>query len=222
LSNGLPKAIRFDRDTRFVGTHSNQEYPSAFVRYLHCVGIEPIICPPHRPDRGCFVERLNRSYSHECLKVKRPADSGQGREVTAAWKHHYNLERPNQALACGNRPPRVAFSALPALPTVPLIVDPDRWLARLDGHYFSRKVGSGGKVSVDRWNYYIQSQLVGQPVALKVEARTKEFVVYQGPRILKRLAIKGLHRQAIGYEQYLGLIIREARTEQAYRFKKTA
>jgi hypothetical protein len=54
-SNGLPKALRFDRDTRFVGTHSNQDYPSAFVRYLHCIGIEPIICPPHRPDLNCFV-----------------------------------------------------------------------------------------------------------------------------------------------------------------------
>lgn len=113
-ANGLPKAIRFDRDTRFVGTHSNQDYPSAFVRYLHCVGIEPIICPPHRPDLNCFVERLNRSYSHECLKVFKPADCGQGRELTATWQQHYNFERPNQALACGNRPPRVAFAELPA------------------------------------------------------------------------------------------------------------
>ena len=41
----------------------------------------------------------------------------QTREVTAAFREHYNRERPNQALTCGNRPPLVAFPALPPRPT---------------------------------------------------------------------------------------------------------
>jgi hypothetical protein len=37
------------------------------------------------------------------------------REVTDAFLLHYNTERPNQAISCGNRPPRVAYPELPTL-----------------------------------------------------------------------------------------------------------
>ena len=40
---------------------------------------------------------------------------------------------PNQARSCGNRPPRVAFPALPPRPAVPAEVDPDGWLRLVDG-----------------------------------------------------------------------------------------
>lgn len=74
-------------------------------------------------------------------------------------------------------------------------------------------------MSIDRWDYYIQRQLAGQPVALKVDVKAKEFVVYHGQHLLKRLAIKGLHRQEMGYEQYLESICKEARTEQQHKLK---
>ena len=43
-------------------------------------------------------------------------------------QYFYNYYRPNQAKSCGNRPPRLAFPDLPALPAVPEKIDPDRWL----------------------------------------------------------------------------------------------
>src|SRR4051794_32044247 len=55
-----------------------------------------------------------------------------------AYREHYNYQPPNQALSCGNRPPRVAFPALPARPSVPLLVDPDTWLETIDGRGYVR------------------------------------------------------------------------------------
>ena len=49
----------------------------------------------------------------------------------------------------GNRPPRVAFPTLPELPTVPDLVDPDRWLQVRDGLHLVRKVRRDGSVRVD-------------------------------------------------------------------------
>jgi hypothetical protein len=53
--HGLPASITFDRDTRWVGSASGRDFPSAFVRFLLCLGIQPTICPPHRPDKNDLV-----------------------------------------------------------------------------------------------------------------------------------------------------------------------
>jgi hypothetical protein len=100
--------------------------------------------------------------------------------VTNNYTHHYNYERPNQALSCGNQPPRVAFPQLPARPSIPLIVDPDAWLRMVDGRAYVRKVRTNGSVLVDEVPYYIAQDLAGQDVALRVEAATRAFVVAQG------------------------------------------
>ena len=61
LLNGLPRRLRIDRDARLVGSWSNDGYPSALVRFLLCLGVEPVICPPRRPDLKPFVERCIRT-----------------------------------------------------------------------------------------------------------------------------------------------------------------
>ena len=147
--HGLPASITFDRDTRWVGSASGRDFPSAFVRFLLCLGIQPIICPPHRPDLNAFVERYHRSLKQECLLVTRPHSLEEVREVNAAFVLHYNQERPNQALTCGNRPPRVAFPSLPALPSTPGLVDPDVWLRHVHGQHYIRKVRHNGTVLLD-------------------------------------------------------------------------
>ncbi len=54
---GRPKRLTFDRDPRWVGSASGRDFPSALVRFLLCLGIEPQICPPHHPQANAFVER---------------------------------------------------------------------------------------------------------------------------------------------------------------------
>jgi hypothetical protein len=50
LQHGKPDSIPLDRDTRWVGSASGRDFPSAFLRFLLCLKIAPNVCPPHRPD----------------------------------------------------------------------------------------------------------------------------------------------------------------------------
>jgi transposase InsO family protein len=97
-AHGLPEEVTVDRDPRFVGSASGRDFPSPFVRFLTCLGVAVRVIPPDRPDVNAFVERFNGTYKRECLLIHRPATVEQAREVTAAFRGHYNGERPNQAL----------------------------------------------------------------------------------------------------------------------------
>jgi len=123
---GLPAMLTFDNDPRLVGSPSGRDFPSALVRFLLCVGVEPNVIPPHRPDLNPYVERFHRTLSQECLQVHRPGTHEQVYEATLAFVPHDHDERPNQARSCSNRPPRVACPEFPTLPAVPEMVDPDR------------------------------------------------------------------------------------------------
>jgi len=85
-----------------VGSPQGSDFPAALVRFGACLGIEIHICDPHHPQQNAFVERFHRTYQQECLAVQRPTNLEQSREVTQEFGHHYNFERPNQALSCGN------------------------------------------------------------------------------------------------------------------------
>jgi hypothetical protein len=156
---GLPAMLTFDRDPRWVGSASGRDFPSALRRFLLCLGIEPTICPPRRPEKNCYVERYHRSYNQECLLVHRPATLQEVREVTEQFMHHYKSERPHQGRSCQDQPPPVAFPTLPKLPPLPDQVDPDRWLQSIHGHAFARRIGSDGCVEVDEEPYYIKQAL---------------------------------------------------------------
>jgi hypothetical protein len=90
-----------------------------------------------------------------------PADVVSRTSVTSSFQQHYNYERPNQAITCGNQPPRLAFPALPLRPALPHTIDPDRWIEVLDGHRYVRKVNANGSVSVDQASYYIDQTRAG-------------------------------------------------------------
>jgi hypothetical protein len=152
---GVPRRMTFDRAPRWVGSPSGRDFPSALVRRLRCLGIEPQVCPPHRPDRNAFVERYHRAYREACWRVLRPGPEGEVREATEAYRLHYHTERPHQGRSCGHVPPRVAFPTLPTLPALPEVVDPDRWLDALDGQAFARTVRPNGTVRVDLHPSYV-------------------------------------------------------------------
>ncbi len=216
-TSGLPPILTFDRDPRWVGSSSGRDFPSALRRFLLCLGIEPHICPPQRPDKNAFVERYHRSYNQECLQVHRPSTLQEVREVTERFVQHYNEERPHQGRSCKNQPPRVAHPTLPILPAVPETVDPDRWLQRLHGQAFARRIGSDGCVDVDLEPYYIKQALAGQSVVLLVNAHEKLFEVWHGGALIKQLPIKGLHGEVLPFDRYVTLIKQEARSEQRRR-----
>jgi transposase InsO family protein len=211
---GLPYRITFDRDPRFVGGATGRDFPSPLMRFLLCLGIHPNVCPPHRPDKNAFVERFHRTYNQECLQVSRPQTLEQVREVTEAFMLHYNTERPNQALSCGNRPPQVAFPELPHLPALPKCVDPDAWLSHVHGQHFIRKVHHNGSVRIAEASYYIHVHMSGQYVDLCVDAQQQVFVVWHQQQILKQMPIKGLHKTMLSFEQFAALMCQQALSDQ--------
>jgi transposase InsO family protein len=209
---GLPDMVMIDREARFVGETSQRESPSAFLRFWLCLGVEVTICPPRRPDLNGFVERYHRSYNEECLQVYRPNDLEGVRTVTAAFQQHYNQERPHQGLACGNVPPRVAFPVLAVRPGVPETVDPDRWIAALDGQQYVRKEQRDTSVTIGASSYYTAQGLVGDYVTLRIDAKDRTLVVEHEGEEVKRVAIKGTGRGRVPFATFVELLCEEART----------
>lgn len=160
-----------------------------------------------------FVERYHRAFGKECLEVLRPGTEGEVREVTDAFFLHYNYERPNQALSCANRPPRVAYPDLPILPALPEEVDPDAWLAHIHEQAFARRIQPNGTVEVDRRVYYLKHTLAGQQVVLLVNAPERVCEVFLGREHLKSVAIKGLVGQRLPFAAYATRMREEARSE---------
>lgn len=208
--HGCPQSITFDRDPRFVGSWSMDDFPSPLMRLLLCLGISVEVCPPRRPDINCYVERYHRSYDQEAIQIFQPKTLPQVLDMNLDFHHHYNYERPNQALSCGNQPPRRAFPNLPTLPSLPDTVDPDRWLDDYDGQLFKRRVAANGTVRLDKHRYYIRRELRGRYVLLQIDAPNHQLQVLLNNEVIKTIPLKGLYQQPLPWPDYLRLIRAEA------------
>lgn len=215
---GLPQQVTFDRDPRFVGNPAQRDFPSAFIRFWLCLGVQVDVCPPHRPDRNAFVERYHRTYQEECLRVYQPTTEDQVRTITSHFQRFSNEERPHQGVSCRNQPPRTAFPVLPSLPAVPAEVDPDQWLTVLHGRCYTRRGAANGTVTVADRHYSIRQPLRGQYLTLQIDAPAREFVVYHQQQVIKRVAIKGLIGQRVPVARFVEQLVREARRPQRQRW----
>ena len=207
---GCPQEVTIDRDPRFVGSWSADDFPSPLMRFLLCLDIEVQVCPPRRPDKNAFVERLNRTYKYEGILIYQPTTFLEVVDMNLDFRYHYNYQRPNQALTCGNQPPRVAFPDLPPLPPLPDIVDPDHWLKAIDGQLFKRRVDAAGTVRLAKQRYYIQRALKGRYVLLQIDASNGQVQVLLHDQIIKTMPLKDLHQQPLPFADYLALIKAEA------------
>ena len=212
-STGLPRVVRFDRDPRLVASWTMDKFPSAFMRFLLCVGVTPDVCPPQRPDLKPYVERFIRTQKEECIYPERPATVSEAQRLLGHHRAFYNVERPNQAVTCNNQPPSRAAGDLPRLPCLPPVVDPDAWLQHYHQQGFRRRVRSNGTVTVDSDRYYIGKLYAGQQVLLRVDAPTRQFEVWQGDHCLKRCAIRNLFHGELPLAEYVERMIPAAQSE---------
>jgi hypothetical protein len=219
--NGLPKRIRLDRDTRLVGSWANDGYPSALIRFLQCLGVEVIVCPPRRPDLKPFVERCIRTLKHECLYPQLPASVEQAGTQLTTYRTFYNAERANQALSCANQPPLMAFPQVPALPSIPEVVDPDRWLETYDRRIFRRRVTTNGTVMVDKYTYRVGAAFAGQQVALHLDATQHQLHVQHRGIRLRACRLRGMVDTPMSFQAYLSMMPEEARSIERHMALKT-
>lgn len=215
--SGLPRRITLDRDPRSVGAPTGSDFPSALLRFGRALGIQMQVCAPHHPWQNGFVEREHRSYQEECLARERPSTLEQARAVTAQWQQHYNCQRPNQALSCQNQPPQVAAADLPTLPRPPAQVDPDGWLAELDGWHVERKVNAQGMAQVDLHRSYVDVHRAGQRVTLQVQAATGSLLIWQEGTLLKTVPLRGLLGQSLTFERLVEYMSQQARAQHRLR-----
>jgi hypothetical protein len=215
LQEGCPDRIDLDRDPRWVGSWTAKDFPSPLLRFLQCLGIDPQVCPPQRPDKNPFVERYHRNFKYECQLIEQPQNLVQTREVNQPYVHFYNYERPNQAITCGNQPPLVKFPTPPQLAPVPQTVDPDRWLLLQTGKTYTRRLGRDGCFQLGNQTYYVQQKLHGRSVTIWVDGRQRELGIFIDGRVIKKLPIKGLQNQMMAFEDFVDWMAKEA--ESAWR-----
>jgi hypothetical protein len=213
MKAGLPQAIRLDRDPRFVASWTIDGFPSALVRFLMCLGVRVDVCPPHRPDLKPFVERFNKTVKYELILPNKPTTVPETAELVQGYKPYFNDERPHQGLANHDLPPHVAFPILPVLPRLPATIDADSWLKGFHLTYFKRRVSANGVVVVDDDSYYVGKRLAGQYVLLRLDAPAQCFHVELGGKPVKDLPIKCLLGGRMTFEEYIELIIKQARSE---------
>lgn len=212
LTTGLPQKLRFDNDSRFVGSWLADGYPSPLMRFLLCLGVEPDLVEPGKPTQKPFAERSVRTLKYECLWLQRPTDWLAAASLLEQYQSFYNHERANQSPSCGNRPPYQAFPRLPAMPTVPDTIDPDRWLQAYHRHLFKRRMGRNGAISVGKHEYYIDYTYPGEVVGVLLDADQRVFRILNRGKVLRQVEIQGLVGAPMAFQDYLKQMLAEART----------
>jgi transposase InsO family protein len=202
VEKGCPARLRLDRDPRWVGSWTAKDFPSPLLRFLQCLGIEPQLCPPRRPDKNPFVERYHRNYKYECQLIKQPQDLLSTVESNQPYVHFYNYERPNQAITCGNQPPLVKFPNPPPLSPVPQIIDPDRWVLTLRGKTYKRKLDGKGCFQLGDQTYYVQQKMHGRSILIWVDGQQRELVIQAGRKPVKKIPMKGLQNRCMNFPDY--------------------
>ena len=114
-THGVLPHLTCDRDPRFVGSASDRDFPSVFVRFLYALNVEIHIYPPHRPNLNSHVERYHKSFGQECVAVQKPGDLTAVREMLPGYIQHDNADRPKHAVTCGNHPSRASSPESAAL-----------------------------------------------------------------------------------------------------------
>ncbi len=101
-----PEEIVVDNGPEFVS--------SALTKWCAEQQIKLSYIQPGRPMQNGHVESFNGKLRDECLNLHWFVTLVQARAILAAWRRHYNEERPHSSL--GNRTPRDFVAGLPFAP----------------------------------------------------------------------------------------------------------
>ena len=210
--HGIPRCVICDRDPRLVGSQSADNYPSAFLRFLSCLGCAVDILPPRRPDLKPYVERFQRTLKTECIQKHQPETAADANECLKPYCDWYNLERPHQGDVNHDQAP-LQPARRASRPRVPERVDPDRWLNDFHGRSYRRHVDSRGAIRLWKQTYYIGKAFKNQTVRIRLDAPTKSIQAEIAGQLNKQIPLKGLYGREMEYIDFLALMGDEARSE---------
>ena len=211
--HGVPRCVSYDRDPRLVGSASTDGFPSAFTRFLLCVGCAADILPPRRPDLKPFVERFQRTLQEECLHQHRPTTTAEALPHLVSYRQWYNQDRPHQGKDLHDQPPAYRLVQAGLLPRLPEQVDPDAWLAFYDKRAYRRHVDSSGTIQLWKYSYYVGLAFANQTVLVRLDAPQRQIHVEVNKRRIKTIPLKGLVGRVVDFQDFLGLMSDEARSE---------
>lgn len=101
-----PEAVVVDNGPEFVA--------SVLTKWCQDQQIKLSYIQPGRPMQNGYVESFNGKLRDECLNLHWFVTLAQARAILAAWRRHYNEERPHSSL--GNQTPRDFVAGLPFAP----------------------------------------------------------------------------------------------------------
>jgi putative transposase len=92
---GYPRAVRTDNGPEFTSR--------SFMAWAQANGIKHLLIDPGKPMQNGLIESFNGKLRDECLNEQWFETLHQARTTIAAWRRHYNEERPHSSL--GRIPP---------------------------------------------------------------------------------------------------------------------
>jgi hypothetical protein len=88
-THGRPQQLTFDRDVRFVSSPQGSDFPSALVRFCHCLGVAVRICDPRYPPPSP-AKRVRRALSSQ-LSSRMPGGAASG-DLGAGARGHQAVQ----------------------------------------------------------------------------------------------------------------------------------
>jgi hypothetical protein len=166
--HGLPDQILTDNGKVFTGRFGPGSGEVLFDRVLRENGIDHLLTAPRSPTTTGKVERFHKTIRNEFLAGRTFESLKQAQAELDGWVEHYNTRRPHQGI--GMVPPIRRFELAAPRPVEP--VEPPA--VSVVEHQpapevgvrprLTRRVGSGGRVSVAGHKYHVGRWLAGEVV----------------------------------------------------------
>ena len=107
----LPKTIRVDNGPEFTSKVLDQ--------WAYLNGVELDFIRPGKPTENALIESFNGRVREECLNENWFLSIEDAREKIAAWRQHYNHDRPHRALGTLSPAEFVKTLEIPEAATIP-------------------------------------------------------------------------------------------------------
>lgn len=158
---GLPEIMLTDNGSPW-GDSGEQQLTRLSI-WLIEHGVAPWHSPPFHPQNHGKNERFNRTLKAELLEGRIFGDLVQAQRAFDRWRHHYNHDRPHDALGL-------------AVPADRYRASPRRFTSAVEPFHYRpddivRRVGASTHISFEGRRIRISRALVGKSVALRPTER---------------------------------------------------